>query len=71
MRRSSVEKDHLLTFELDRDGGDFFDGPRADAFGTNLIDFASVREDAQIKFGGFFGVVVEPEEREQVYSWLA
>src|ERR1700760_2754054 len=70
MRGAAVEKDHLLTFELDRDRGNLAHGPGTDAFGTQLIELARVRKDAQVKLGGFFGVVIEPEEwRKFVHSW--
>ncbi len=42
MRGAAVEEDHLLAFKLDGDGGDFAYGPRADAFGTQLIELAGV-----------------------------
>jgi len=65
VRGAAVEKDHLLAPELDRDRGNLACGPGADAFGTQLIELARVREDAQVELGGFFGVVVEPEERRK------
>jgi hypothetical protein len=70
MRGAAVEKDHLLAFKLDRDSGNLAHGPRTDAFGTQLIEPARVREDSQVKLGGFFGVVIEPEEwRKFVHAW--
>jgi hypothetical protein len=62
LRGPAVEKDHLLTFKLDRDRGNPADGPGTNAFGSQLIELARVRKDAQVKLGGFFGVVIEPEE---------
>jgi hypothetical protein len=70
MRGAAVEKNHLLTFKLDRNCGNLTHGPWTDAFGTQLIEPARVREDAQVKLGGFFGVVIEPEEwRKFIHSW--
>src|SRR5437588_7914808 len=70
MRGTAVEKDHLLTFKLNRDSGNLAHRPGTDTFGTQLIELARVREDAQVEFGGFFGVVVEPEEwRKFVHGW--
>jgi hypothetical protein len=70
MRGAAVEKDHLLALKLDRDSGNLAHRPRTDAFGTHLTEPARVREDAQVKLGGFFGVVIEPEEwRNFVHSW--
>ena len=62
MRGAAVEKDHLLALQLDRDRGNLACGPGTDAFGTQLVELTRVRENAQIKFGGFFGVVIEPKE---------
>jgi hypothetical protein len=47
IRRAAVEKDHLLAFEFDGDGGYFAHGPGADSLGAHLIELARVREDAQ------------------------
>jgi hypothetical protein len=70
MRRAAVEKDHLLALKLDGDSGNPADGPQTDAFRTQLIEPARLREDAQVKLGGFFGVVIEPEEwRKFVHGW--
>ena len=70
MRGAAVEKDHFLALKLDRDRGNLAHGPGTDAFGTQLIELACVREDAQVKLGGFFGVVIEPEEwRKFVHGW--
>ncbi|HMH14731.1 MAG TPA: hypothetical protein VK578_16655, partial [Edaphobacter sp.] len=45
-------------------------GPRTDTFGTQLIEPACIRKDAQVKLSGFFGVVIEPEEwRKFVHGW--
>ena len=34
------------------------------------MELARVREDAQVKLGGFFGVVIEPEEWSKfVHGW--
>jgi hypothetical protein len=41
------------------------------AWHTQFIELACVREDPEVKIGGLFGVVIEPEEMAQVYSWLA
>jgi hypothetical protein len=65
---AAVEKDHLLAFQLDGDDGGPALRPGADAFGAHFIEFARVREDAQVKVGGFASVVVEPEEWERAYS---
>ncbi len=62
---ATVEKDHLLALKLDGDGGDRAHGPWTYSFGAHLIELARVGEDAQVKFGGFFGVVIEPEERRE------
>src|SRR5579862_2039450 len=62
MRGAAVEKDHLLALELDRDCGNLAHGPGTYSFGTQLIDLARGGEDVQVKLGGFFGVVIEPEE---------
>src|SRR5580692_11734099 len=62
MSRAAIEKDHLLALKLDRDSSNLAHAPGTNAFGSQLIEPASVREDAQVKLGGFFGVVVEPEE---------
>ena len=65
----AVEKDYLLTFKLDRDRSNLAYGPGSDTFGTQLIELALVREDAQVKLGGFFRIVIEPEEwRNFVHS---
>src|SRR5580658_3547320 len=70
MRRAAVEEDHLLALKLDRDGGNLTHGPGTDTFGTQLIELARVREGAQVKLSGFFGVVIEPEEwRKFVHGW--
>jgi hypothetical protein len=70
MSGTAVEKDHLLTFELDRDRGDLTHGPWTDTLRTQLVDPARVRKDAEIEFGGFFGIVIEPEEgRKFVHGW--
>ena len=48
IRRAAIEKDHLLTFELDRDRSNLAYGPLTDPFGTQFIEPARVREDAHI-----------------------
>ena len=70
MGGAAVEENHLLAFELDGDRGDLADGPGTDSFGAQLVELARVGENAEVEFGGFFGVVVEPEEwREFVHGW--
>jgi hypothetical protein len=70
MRGAAVEENHLLALKLDRDRGNLAHGPRTDAFGTQLIELARVREHTQVKLSGFFGVVIEPEEwRNFVHGW--
>jgi hypothetical protein len=70
MSGAAVEKDHLLALKLDRDSGNLAHGPGTNAFGTQLIEPARVREDAQVKLGDFFSVVIEPEEwRKFVHGW--
>lgn len=70
LARTAVHQDHLLPFEFDGDDSDLTYGPWAYAFGAHFIYFARVGKDAEIKIGGFFGVVVEPEEWGKfVHGW--
>jgi hypothetical protein len=59
-----------VSLKLDGDGGDLACRPWADALRTQLIELARVGEDAQVEFGGLFGVVIEPEEGcEFAHGW--
>jgi hypothetical protein len=70
LRGAAVKKDHLLTLKLNRDNGNLAHGPGTDALGTHLIELACLREDAEVKLGGFFGIVIEPEKgRKFVHGW--
>ena len=70
MRGTAVEKDHVLALKLDRDSGNLAHGPGSDTFGTQLIEPARVREDAEVELGGFFSVVIEPEEWHKfIHGW--
>ena len=67
---ATVEEYHLLTFELDGDGGNLARRPRTDALGTQFVNLSRMREDAEVKLRGFFRVVIEPEEwRNFVHGW--
>ena len=71
MRGATVEKDHLLALELDRNRGDLSHGPlETNAFRSQLIELTCAWKDAEVKLGGFASVVIEPEEwRKFVHGW--